>query len=387
MAVNILFLSCVAMASVRGQFLDAEYRLDSVPLPIRRRMDSSRFEVQPSTGQEIVSEDVSTDTTGVTQGRRHIDNNGNSNGDNEQIVRNLNIFEVKPYENIYLTDDRNYETKIADRRTNDEVRSQKYYEDQNSFQVQQQNLEYNQEGGIHKIYKNAEQLSQIQTHKGDNRLRTNLDNKQGSSDQSNLRSQENVPSIQNVNYNESILNQQKKSSEVSENQNKSNENSRSNGYNESQNNSNKRTEASQRAIDSNPYRNQQNVDSSNYNNRNYNAKPNRQNTETRKEENNRHRNIQTTEPTRRYTTLHITVTGGTKSTEDNELVSNIYSEGRSEDNEDRWIWMSGSNTTSERNKNTTVEPTLPTVDDRAAFAGDKCPTGQVRYNNRCVDED
>lgn len=36
------------------------------------------------------------------------------------------------------------------------------------------------------------------------------------------------------------------------------------------------------------------------------------------------------------------------------------------------------------------KPTLKnisSVDDRVSFSGDKCPTGQVRFNNRCVDVD
>lgn len=42
--------------------------------------------------------------------------------------------------------------------------------------------------------------------------------------------------------------------------------------------------------------------------------------------------------------------------------------------DDRWIW----------NVTTTADPT---VDDRAAFVGDQCPTNQVRFNNVCVDRD
>lgn len=48
--------------------------------------------------------------------------------------------------------------------------------------------------------------------------------------------------------------------------------------------------------------------------------------------------------------------------------------------EDRWIW-------DDDTTNTTTTSTTPYVDDRAAFAADKCPTGHVKFGDKCEKED
>lgn len=69
----------------------------------------------------------------------------------------------------------------------------------------------------------------------------------------------------------------------------------------------------------------------------------------------------------------------TKTTQDNELGPSRSSSGKQDD---KWIWSDGQ----EMNV-TTKSPKIPEVDDRAAFAADQCPTGQVKFNNVCTDVD
>lgn len=406
MEMNILFLISVAVISVSGQFLETEYRVDSVPLPVRRRINSAQYEIQPSIGREIEfsPERVS------NQGRRHIENNQRANIQNGHINRN-----VDSYLNSYEAENRNYDTRPADRRAHKNGSQQEFGENQLTARAQEQSQEnYDREANVqHNIRHN-------QNHRNneDTNLKTNLDNTQNNFHQGNLHNQPNYSSNHNVRISENT-NQQNhgiyedgSQSELktntngrnvdrnSQNQNyqqnhASNDNLRTNenpsnqqaqidrtNYNYENVNNNRRAEASQRAIDSNS-RGQQNIDSANI--RNYNTKPSRQHTDNRRE--NDYRNYessrQTTEPTR-ITIDDKSVTGETKSTEDNELASKSHHEGRmGNNNDDKWIWSSDGG----KPTKTTIIPTNPTVDDRAAFSGDKCPTGQVRFNNMCVDVD
>lgn len=68
-----------------------------------------------------------------------------------------------------------------------------------------------------------------------------------------------------------------------------------------------------------------------------------------------------------------------KSVKDNEVSSRPLNGSEDGSGQDKWIWGESST------KPTSI--VTPAVDDRAAFSGDKCPTGQVRFNERCVDVD
>lgn len=92
---------------------------------------------------------------------------------------------------------------------------------------------------------------------------------------------------------------------------------------------------------------------------------------------NRELNNQITKMIFEESTESRTTLSNTKTTKDNELPSRSSS-GKQDD---RWIWSDAN-----QMKNLTTTP-VPTVDDRAAFAGDQCPTGQVKFNNACVDVD
>lgn len=413
MEISVLFLICVAINSVNGQFLGIDYAPDrpyNEPLPMRRRLSSARYEIQPSISREI--EYQAETTRNSNQGRRHIENYDRDYIQNGQNNRDVNNFENKPSENIYQN--RNYETLPADTRTNGH-----------------EQLNYDTNTG-----------SKISRNSGENNptvydlsLKTNLDSKHLHNTQPPLSkdtfyNQPNYPLNSNTGTNDYFTSQQSASrdyensrtneppartnannrnivkaspsQEIYNKQNySSNDNVRPNvdhnnqqiarAYENSKTNNddkynNKNSDATiQRAINNNNYENRQSVDSTRVDNRNDEDKRNKPNTNTRKKNGDRNyeSNRQSTESSRRTTIEDRVVTAGTKSTQDNELASRTHPEGISgTKDDDKWIW-DGRTETSTKSSVTT----LPAVDDRAAFNGDKCPTGQVRFNNMCVNKD